>query len=311
MKKIILTLVILGCVVYAGGVSAQEKVKGGITISPLTFELTANPGDTIINKIKVFNPSDHPVSIKMDAEDFRPIGEEGKVITTSESDEDSTYSLRRWIKIVPNEFILEADGQKPVDFIIEVPQNAEPGGKYGTILAGISGSLGEGITGTAVSQQVGSLVLLMIAGDLKEELAIKDFTVPSFQEYGPVPFELRFENKGTVHVRPKGYIVITDLLGREVAELEFPQKNVIPGSVRRVDVEWDTKWLFGKYTASVIGVYGTSNENLMPRVITFWVLPWKLMLLVLIVILFLSALLFLSRKRLRMAAKILLKGDHR
>lgn len=310
MRKTVLVFVILGFIVNAGNAFAQEKTGGGITISPLTFELTANPGDTIANKIKVFNPSDSPISIKMEVEDFKPVGEEGKVVTTTEEDEDSTYSLRKWIKIIPNEFTLEVGGQKSVDFIIEVPQDAEPGGKYGSILAGISGSLGEGITGASVSQKTGSLVLLMVAGDLKEKLIIKDFTVPSFQEYGPVPFEIRFENKGSVHAKPKGYIVITDWFGKNVAELEFPQKNVMPEATRKIETEWNTKWLLGKYTASVIGVYGASNENLTSQVITFWVLPWKLMLGVFVVLLIILFLFFKSRKRLRLAAKILFKGEH-
>jgi len=309
MKKTISVFIVLVSLFSASVVFAQENESRGVGVSPLTFELTANPGDTIGNKIKISNPTNEAVSIKMEAEDFVPIGEEGEVVTTTEEDEDTTYSIRKWITIVPNEFTLKKGEQKQIDFIIEVPKDAEPGGKYGSILAGISGFT-EDVAGATVSTKTGALVLLMVAGDTKEELDVKDFSAPSFQEYGPVPFEIKFENNGTVHAKPKGYIVINDWFGRNVAELELPQKNVMPGAVRKVETKWHTKWLFGKYTASFIGVFGNSNENLRSSVITFWVFPWKLTLAVFVVLAIIFTIIFLSRKRLKLAAKILFKGEH-
>ena len=309
MKKVILGLVVFGCFACASIGFAQEN-RGGVTISPVTFELTANPGDTISNIIKVSNPTDSVLSIKMEAEDFRAVGEEGKVVTTSEADEDTTYSIRKWIKIVPSEFTLKTNEQKIIDFIIEIPENAEPGGKYGSVLAGVSGSLSDGGMGAAVSTKTGALVLLMVSGDLSEELRVSDFSAPSFSEHGPVPFEIKFENTGTVHVRPRGFVVVTDLFGKKVTEIEFSQKNVLPGAIRKNDAMWDTKWLFGKYTATVVGNYGTGNIPFEPRVITFWVLPWKIMLGVSLILLFITVFFLKTKKRWKMALGILFKGEH-
>ena len=310
MKKVILGLIILGCFLCVNISFAQENVGSGVTISPLTFELTANPGDVINNKIKIYNPTDKIVSIRIEAEDFRAVGEEGKVVTTSESDEDTTYSLRKWIITIPVEFTLEPGKEKVVDFIIEIPENAEPGGKYGSILAGISGSVSNEGTGAAIATKTGALVLLMVSGDLSEELRVSDFSAPSFSEYGPVPFEIKFENTGTVHVRPRGFVVVTDLFGKKVTEIEFSQKNVLPGAIRKNDAMWDTKWLFGKYTATVVGNYGTGNIPFEPRVITFWVLPWKIMLGVSLILLFITVFFLKTKKRWKMALGILFKGEH-
>jgi hypothetical protein len=311
MKKIIAIITFLVCFVFADFVKAQENIPRGVGISPLTFELTANPRDIVGNELRIYNPTDETILIKMEAEYFLPIGEEGKVITTSEEDEDTTYSLRKWITIVPSEFTLKKGEERFVNFTIEIPEDAEPGGKYGSILAGISGSVSEDgtTTGASVATKTGALVLLMVSGDLNEKLAITDFSAPSFQEYGPVPFEMRFENMGTVHVKPRGYIVITDWFGKNVAEVEFPQKNVMPGATRKVAIEWDTKWLFGKYTASMIGVYGTSNKNLTSQVVTFSVFPWKLMLGVFIILIIIITFFFKTRRRWRTALKILIKGE--
>ncbi len=305
-KSLILISVGLIGLVLAFQVNAQGP---GVTVSPLTFELTANPGDIIANTLKVSNFSDAAISIKMEAENFVAIGEEGRVVTTSEQEEDTTYSLRKWITITPEEFTLEGKGDQTVNFIIEVPQNAEPGGKYGSVLVGITGSMQEDGTGAVISTKTGSLVLLMVAGDLKEKLSVKDFSTSSFQEYGPVAFEIRFENKGTVHVKPKGYIVIANWFNNNVKELEFPQENVMPGAVRKIKAEWDTKWLFGKYTATIFGVYGVSNQNIDSRVITFWVLPWKIILGIVVGLALIFIFFFKTRKRWKLAVKVLVKGE--
>ena len=310
MQKIsfsVLIFLIIGGVFWIfNGVFAQQI---GVTISPLTFELTANPGDVLTNKLRVYNPTDNVISVKMETEDFQAIGETGKVILGSE--EDTTFSLKKWITTSPTEFTLKPKEQKFVDFILSVPENAEPGGKYGSILAGVSGIMGQEITGTSITQQVGALVLLTVAGEVKESLDIKSFTTSSFMEYGPVVFDIRFQNIGTVHAKPRGFVTITNLFGKKVADVEFPQLNVIPGATRKIETKWGDKWLFGKYTATLVGSYGTSNTPLEPEVITFWAFPWKIGLGIFLAIVIIFAFFYKTRKRWQLATKIIFKGERK
>jgi len=310
-KTIVVGLILIGTasVTFADRLFVHAQ-GAGISISPLNFELTANPGDSVANKIKVTNPSNVTLRVQMTVEDFAVAGETGQVIV--EPAETETYSLAKWVTVVPESFTLAPGERRVVDFIIKVPQNAEPGGHYGSILATLSGSAGDsGFAGVGVSQKVGSLVLLSVSGDATESLAIVEFIVPDFLEFGPVPFVLRFENTGSVHVRPRGLIAITNWRDKKVADVEFPQKNVLPGSKRKVETSWDVKWLFGKYTATVVGSYGTSNTPLSPWVVSFWVFPWKIGSVVggtaFLVLLFF----FLTRRRWTTALGILLKGDKR
>jgi len=307
MKTIIFfTLIIL----LLGGLSLFPEVyvqASGISISPVTFELTVNPGDVLVNKIRVRNPTDSTVGVKMEVEDFKPVGELGEVIVTPE--EEITYSLKQWVTTQPTEFILAPNEQKFVDFIINVPNNAEPGGKYGSILASTVGVIGPGITGVAVAQKIGALVLLTVSGEISESLTVKEFSVPEFLEYGPVPFVIRFENTGTVHVRPLGFITITDWRGKKVDDVIFPQQNVIPRAIRKISVPWNKKWLFGRYTATLVGNYGTKNLPIKPPVILFWVFPWKIMLGAFLGLALLTTYFVKTKKRWQLALKILIKGN--
>ena len=289
----------------ANNASAQQIEGAGVGISPLTFELTANPGDEINNQIKVYNPSNSTIGIRMTVEDFAVSGEAGQVKV--EPAETETYSLATWITFEPNEFILAPGEFRMVDFKISVPQLAEPGGHYGAVLAGTTGVSGGEFTGAAVAGRVGSLVLLNVSGETKEALTVKEFnTSKSYFQYGPVDFDIRFENSGTVHVKPKGYITITNWLGRKIADIPLPENNVLPSSVRKMEASWNGKWLLnGKYTATLVGSYGSSNIPLTPTVITFWAFPWKEGLGVLAIMI----LLILIRRRWMAAIRILFLGE--
>jgi hypothetical protein len=305
IKALTLIIGIIGGLILFNRIYAQTRM--GIAISPLTFELTANPGDTLTNKLKVYNPTDSIISIKMETEDFKPYEELGEVkIEPAETD---TYSLKRWVKTEPIEFTLEPREQKFIDFIIEVPENAEPGGKYGSVLASTTGVIGEMPVGLAIGQKVGALLLLTISGEVSEDLTIKEFIAPSFLEYGPVPFTMRFENKGTVHVRPRGFVTITNWWGKKVADVEFSQLNVIPGAIRKIETKWDNKWLLGKYTAMLVGSYGTANLPFNPPVLVFWAFPWKIALGIFLALLLILAFFYKTRKRWQLALRILLKGE--
>ena len=304
MKRwLCLSILVIGGLILAPNVSAQFSLG----IAPLTFEITANPGDIVENYLKVYNPSpDTSVQIEMVIEDIAPTGEAGHVIV--EPAETETYSLARWIETEPKEFSLAPREEKFVKFTINVPENAEPGGHYGTVIAGAKLVAGPRATGAAILPRVGSLVLLTVPGVMREELIVKEFIAPNYSEFGPIPFTIRFENTGTVHVKPTGYITVTNWLGQKVANIEFPSHNVLPRAVRKFETSLPQKWLFaGRYTATLTGNYGLSNVSLTPTVITFWVFPWKVGLGMLVILI----LLILSRKRWLAAFRILLRGEQR
>ncbi|MDX1607694.1 MAG: hypothetical protein R3251_00580 [Candidatus Spechtbacterales bacterium] len=294
--------------------SAPRAHAAGISISPLTFEINVNPGDVVTNSLRVHNPTDGSVQINIDVENFAPRGEEGKV-TVSE-DFGESYSLRDWLILNPSSFTIGPGSTQVIDFTIQVPRNAEPGGHYGSILASVGGGAGAGQLG--IAQKIGSLLLVNVAGPVEEKMWVKSMTPvietakdtyqdTDFVEYGPIIMRTRFENLGTVHLKPRGYVLLKDMFGREVAREEIPQVNVLPNSIRRVDMEMGQKWMFGKYTADLTAIYGSKNEPLTFST-SFWVIPWTAVTFVGIGLLILLWILIKARKRLKLAFKILFRG---
>jgi hypothetical protein len=275
-----------------------------LTITPLTFDVTVDPGQEVGNRVRVFNGDAGPVTVQVLAEDFTAVGETGGVALSDEVVPEQ--SAKDWLHVSPQEFVIPAGKSVDVDFILRVPLDADPGGRYTAIV--FSSSPSRGVGGSAIAQKIASLLLIRVTGLVQENLAIRSLEAPDFLERGPVSFTLRLENQGTVHVRPAGYLFVQDWRGNEVERLPIPQERVIPRTLRAIDLTWDKRWLFGKYTANVAGVYGTFNEPLAARV-SFWVVPWKPLAFASLFFLVMFWFVLSRRHRFARAISILFRGE--
>lgn len=307
MKKNLTILVPLfvGCVALAlfyfnlRRAFAADSV--GLSLSPPTFEISANPGDTIKNVVRVQNTSDKNLKVVVDKRNFTAIGEEGSVGLTSE---ETSFSLASWITPGWPEFDLPAKGNISFPFQINVPLNAEPGGHFGSLIFKVGGLM-PGQSGAGLSQELGALILLQIAGETKEGATLESFQVNrGLWEYGPVEFEARVKNEGNVHLKPHGSLSITNIFGKQVANVPLEGRNVLPGAIRKIPFSWDQKNLFGHYVATLSLGYGDKGKALITTT-SFWGFPYRVGGVVFAVLLVLGLILFRARRRICSAFKVL------
>ena len=275
----------------------------GLEISPPVLELSANPGQTTTATIRVRNVSSGPLVITSRADDFGASGEDGKPKLLLDETSATRYSLKFWVAAIAPTTIAPQE-LKSVSFKINIPANAEPGGHFGVLrFTGAPPNLSG--TGVSLSASVGTLVLLRVSGAITDSLKVQSFTaaqngkVHSFFEHGPVDFSMVFKNDGSVHEKPEGVINVTDMFGHKVGSVAINPNggNVLPGPIpRRFDGSLGNKSLFGRYTATFTGAYLDDNHRLVSK-ITFWVIPWKLLLLALVGLIVLIWLLRLAMKR--------------
>ncbi len=278
---------------------AQERVT--LSVSPPVFELSANPGDELKNVIRVSNPHEEPLKVSVDTRNFVAVGEGGSVGLT---EEETPFSLASWISVSPTEAVIPGETSRYFNVQTNVPANAEPGGHFGSVVFRTGGGAVQQ-TGASVAQELGALFLLRVAGKVTEEGELASFAAEkNFWEYGPVAFDLRVENLGNVHIKPQGKIKITNIFGKEVAEVEVAPQNVLPGAVRRFTPSWDRKNVIGKYTANLSLVYGSDSEVLSSST-TFYAFPYKIGGAALVGIIALGFLLYRGRKRIGLALRIL------
>ncbi len=286
---------------------AQDR-GSRIALTPLTFELTAERGRSVTERIRILNPSyENSTDVRMVVEDMFPEGEEGRVLLQGGGEDMDVLAISRWVTFEPEEFTLSPREEKSVQFTINVPRDADTGGHYMGIIAGTSPREVEG-TGVSIINRIASLILLTVPGEMKEDVFIESFsTSKKYYEKGPIVFESRFKNEGTVHLVPDAEIVVTNIIGQEVATVPVEKRNVLPNAIRRIDSDWGVDKLWGGfYTATIEGTYGRfSGSELNSQSVTFFAFPWKAGVVILLVIIFF----IITRKRWIVIVRILVKGE--
>jgi len=266
-----------------------ETTGSGLQISPALVELNATPGNTYTIDLSVKNVTDNSLDFTSSVNDFGAKDESGTPNIILDPAITLPTSIKSWTHSLPN-FSLNAGQVKDITASITIPGNAEPGGHYGVLrFAGFPS--GTNSSGVGQIASAGTLVLIRVAGTADEKLNLITYEASannkasSLFETGPITLVSRFENVGNVHVVPTGQIEVRDTFGKIVDTLKVnsDKGNVLPSSIRRFEATLDKGFLFGHYTADLTVAYGTTGGAIV-RSIDFWVIPWKLVLIGLLVL---------------------------
>ena len=306
MKKILPTLISLsaiGFILSANPSSAQESPVPNpqpfpvitspvapsspdvvsITAIPPRLELEGLPGATLQETLKVRNQSDTEMAFSIKISDFIVNNDKGTPLAVEEI-VSGRWSLASWLTVSPTKIILPPKQTSALDLVVNIPDNALPGGHYAMVTYSPTneGLIGQDKTGSAVEPKVGSLIYLSVIGDVTEAVYLKQFKSEiKFKQYGPMTLFAEIENLGDVHVRPSGNITITNLLGKTVITLPLKEHNIFPFASRTYDLAFPGKWHLGRYTATLTAFAGASQLPI-NGLIYFWIVPWKEMLIIII-----------------------------
>lgn len=299
-KLILLVILLLPFLVITFKLKAQQNAAG-LRVTPVSFDLAIDKGLTSTGIIHLENFTKDTLDIAVSLKNFTAQGEQGEIAL---SNEDNQYSLAKWINVNPTRVTLSPGEKRDFNFKITVPSSAEPGGHFGSIVFSTVPPKALNSTGAVVSQSVGALFLVRVPGDVNENAILESFkTGKSFYDHGPVGFVIRVKNNSTVHVKPIGVITIkNDITGQKYV-VGVDGKNVLPNAIRQIPVEWNHKFLLGKYTATANLNYG-SKSNPIASSAEFIGFPVKLGLILLAIVVF--AVIF--RKRLWKAFRVIVKG---
>lgn len=292
--------------VVSGQARAVEANTGpiGIQISPVKVEVNVDPGQTYSFKVTPFNVTNNTLTLTPLVNDFKVKDETGTPAIVLSGSSPPSLSLRSWLKLSDSQpFQLAPKTYRPIIVTLSVPKDAEAGGHYGVVRFTGSGP-GQNGNNVALVASWGTLVLVRVSGNITERLTVASFTTSrhghtsGWFEQGPINFTERLSNSGNVHVVPKGPLTVTDLFGRQVGTLAINASggNILPSSTRRFDQIFNKAHLFGRYRASFNLAYGTHGQ-ILPGSLTFWVIPYKLVLIVLVVLVLAIWLITWSLKR--------------
>jgi P pilus assembly chaperone PapD len=283
--------------------SSPTLAQGGIKVSPAKIDLVIGKGQTAEEVISVENQGDRLARIRVYAMDFS-IDKESDFAFNEPGHE--SYSCARWLTIDEAEFDLNPGESKGVKVTVSVPTEVEPGGHYAALFfetAPLEAPPGVSVT---IAGRIPSLFYLTIPGiteaDVFSDAEIASLLLPGWVEKGSVEMGVVVRNTGNVHLTIAAKAYFSGFRGEKIGELDLGQMVILPRSERIMKGSWEKTPLFSKVKASVVIGYFDQQGELVNKTKTadFWVIPWKLVLIIVVALGLLILLIWRLRKRYRL-----------
>jgi hypothetical protein len=323
--------------------SAQESGLRLVT-SPLPVTISTEPGISVAADIKVKNDGTTSENLKVTLMKFRAYEDSGKPAL---EELDGTEEFTKWVTITEPQFTLAPNEWKNIPITFAPPETAALGYYYAFVFSRADENIQTSDGRTALTGGSAVLVLLdVVVPGAKKEITLESFTSDhSFYEFLPALFSVRLKNTGNIHLAPRGNIFITKG-DKQVALLEvnLEKGNVLPGSARVFDALWQdgfphylpktengavvrdeqgnvemkltwnfadaAKLRFGKYTAKLVMIYDNGERDVpLEQEVSFWVLPWRMILSGILIVVLPSFLVYVFMKWRMKKYQMQLEGD--
>lgn len=274
-----------------------------LTLSPARFEIETDAGNTVTGEITLLNEQSEAKTFYSSFENFEANGDTGTPNFVPGKD-----GLASWIS-ADYSVTLNPGEEKKLNFSIKVPPNAKPGGYFAALFWGTNPVASDDVN-ISVGARIGMLVLLRVSGEVKEGGGIGEIDTESGEvlfDKLPVTLTYVFTNDGDDRLNPKGLVTVRNLFGIKVSEMKAnpTDGNVLPRSSRKYQVIWgkeQTKngffhsalyqvkhFAIGPYKITIDLAYGATGELSDKESKFIWFLPWQILLIVFILLLFIWA----------------------
>lgn len=270
----------------------DSKVFNDFAVGPGKIEMELAPGQTGTFDLLVSNRLGTAKIFNLTSEDFTGSTDKEQTVILL-GDDRGPYSLQDFIKIGSTTLSLDHASRARIPVSVSIPKNAEPGGLYGSVIVSTMSKSDEakntsGVVSTnPIFTRIAVLIFIKVKGEVKEDGKLISFALAQNKKVvsgtDSVIFDLFFKNDGNIHLNPKGTITIQNMLGSTVGIIDVEPWYAMPKSLRFREVAWKPKFLFGKYTATatILPGYGQSKDEIS---YTFWAIPWKMFLIVFVVV---------------------------
>jgi hypothetical protein len=282
--------------------SAQQSPSGsGLSISPTISEYTIKPGQSASLTITLKNITVDDVVAKGSINDFTSDNITGNPKIITDNSITSPNSIKKFVANI-DDVPLAKGQQKKIVLGLDVPKNTPPGAYFGIVrYRAVPKALNTPGPGqVALTASVGSIVLITVPGNLREQVQVNGLKVyrgarsGTFFIKSPTSIGITISNFGNGFVKPFGTVEVHDVFNKTIATYQFnnPKQpgNVLPNSQRTFQNNIKGVNKIGRYTVLASVSYGNGSQVLTLKK-NFWYVPlW----LVVILLAILAALIFLA-----------------
>jgi len=267
----------------------DDKTYNDFVVGPGKIEIELAPGQSQVVDMTVADRLGSDKTFTVAEEDFQGTDDPNRPVELLGNDR-GPYSLKDYINIASTSLLIRQGYKAHIPVTISIPADAQPGGLYGSVVVGtVSAPGGVGTQGATPSvpiiTRIGTLFFVRVSGPVTESGHLQQFSLSGGQsvllDSPSIVFDLTYKNDGDVYLDPSGKVTITNLLGSNVGSIDVDPWFAMPQSLRFREVAWNPPFLFGRYVAhaAIKRGYGSTTDEMD---VTFWVIPWKIILAVFI-----------------------------
>lgn len=325
MQKIVRRLafiVVLGAAFIVGVLlvhrtSAANAGEFALQVSPSPLVATLKPGVSTTLQLAIRNAGVQTEDLKIAPRTFKVSDSQQLQINDTQAPE-----IANWIHFSAPTFSVKPGEIFTQKVTIAVPKDA--GFSYSFVLTITRQQNPEQAAGGAsLKGTVALFTLLNIdrPGATRKLEVTKFTTDKGVYEYLPAEFDIDFKNTGNTIVQPAGSIFVKrskdDKTSINTVAVNSSNGYILPGVTRTLKVSWDNgfpvrrettndngttsshvEWNWGKlgdirigkYTARLVAIYNDGQRDVPVYAdVSFWVLPWKILLGLLVTFLIIAA----------------------
>jgi len=284
MRK--LYVLLLGLLLAWQAAPAHAADNGSWSVYPVSsavaarpyFYLSADPGQTIDDKVVVANKTGKPLTFRLYAADaYNTARDGGFAVRTVE---ERQLGVGAWAKPAKTRVTVPAHGTVTVPFTLKVPEGAEPGDHPGALVA-LDERIdkGDGSLALGVQRAVAARVYLRVGGPTLPAIAVENVHVTHSQPLVPgvgdstALISYTLHNTGNVTLNPKVELRAQGLFGRTLLTRDLSKipSQLLPGQRVHLTEPWrgapQLDWGDVTLTASAKSTRESASAS-------FFALPW-------------------------------------
>lgn len=313
-KKVALYTIFLVVFLFSFKTNIFAQSPLSIGTAPASEKLQLTPGEKHEGEIVVWNLSEKTTTYTILVRGFRQVeNQPGTAIMLTETEEKrALYSASSWVKVSKQEIELVPNKNEKIFYEINVPDDVTKG-EYTVIIAFISDTESKSLGTTAFTTlTAGTPMLIKVGDEFVENAELLKFTTDrNFYETPTIRFETRIKNLGDTHISPVGEIILTNIFKQEVGSITFNAngQSILRDNTGNYETVWDygsfltkdKKLILGPIDAKLIVTYRNFQPGFAPLVAetSFWILPWKYIILALLIFVTTMILLKMRKNRKR------------
>ncbi|MDB5167086.1 MAG: hypothetical protein JWN26_231 [Candidatus Saccharibacteria bacterium] len=234
-------------------------VPTGLTIAPVRTELQIVPGTVQTGQLTIYNMTTNDMNVTMDSEVFNVINEQ------YDYSFNATSPVAGWVQFDPTTTILAAGKSKTINYSVNVPAGAEPGGKYISLFA--STSIKSNNTAVNSSERVGSLLYITVSGNVSRTGYVLSLFTP-WTMINTSMWSATLHDGGTAHFASNYSMSVKTLWNTDVSSYSN-SSLILPKTIRLIQGTIAEPKVPGIYKLVFIASLGDSSDAKLERYILY------------------------------------------